>query len=133
MCTSDGGRKSVHHPPTPTIHAQAATYTTTHQIHTCLNSMHIMGGNNNTLTSSCLFIHPSYLSYFFSCVDLHPNQHDEMRSMQYCCCSRFFEAHQLSQGVRSHSHDTSFMHIDVSLFYSYTVVAETHFVIVTVP
>jgi hypothetical protein len=36
-------------------------------------------------------------------------------------------------GVRSHSHDSSFMHSDVSLFYSYTVVAETHFVIVTAP
>jgi hypothetical protein len=35
--------------------------------------------------------------------------------------------------VRSHSHDSSFMHSGVSLFYSYTVVAETHFVIVTVP
>jgi hypothetical protein len=35
--------------------------------------------------------------------------------------------------VRSHSHDSSFMHSDVSLFYSYTVVAETHFVIVTAP
>jgi hypothetical protein len=35
--------------------------------------------------------------------------------------------------VRSHSHDSSFMHSDVSLFYSYTVVAETHFAIVTVP
>jgi hypothetical protein len=35
--------------------------------------------------------------------------------------------------VRSHSHDSSFMHSDVSLFYSYKVVAETHFVIVTVP
>jgi hypothetical protein len=35
--------------------------------------------------------------------------------------------------VRSHSHDSSFMHSDVSFFYSYTVVAETHFVIVTVP
>jgi hypothetical protein len=35
--------------------------------------------------------------------------------------------------VRSHSHDSSFMHSDVSPFYSYTVVAETHFVIVTFP
>jgi hypothetical protein len=35
--------------------------------------------------------------------------------------------------VRSHSHDSSFLHSNVSLFYSYTVVAETHFVIVTAP
>jgi hypothetical protein len=35
--------------------------------------------------------------------------------------------------VRSHSHDSTFMHSDVSLFYSYAVVAETHFVIVTAP
>jgi hypothetical protein len=35
--------------------------------------------------------------------------------------------------VRSHSHDNSFMHSDVSLFYTYTVVvAELYFVIVTV-
>jgi hypothetical protein len=35
--------------------------------------------------------------------------------------------------VRSHIHDSSVMHSDVSLFYSYTVVAETRFVIVTAP
>jgi hypothetical protein len=34
--------------------------------------------------------------------------------------------------IRSHIHDSSFMHSDVSLFYTYTVVAELYFVIVTV-
>jgi hypothetical protein len=43
------------------------------------------------------------------------------------------DMHWCPSHVRSHSHDSSFMHSDVSLFYSYTVVAETHFVIVTVP
>jgi hypothetical protein len=33
---------------------------------------------------------------------------------------------------RSHSNDSSFMHSDVSLFYTYTVVAELYFVVVTV-
>jgi hypothetical protein len=34
--------------------------------------------------------------------------------------------------VRSHSHDSSFMHSDVLPFYTYTVVAELYFVVVTV-
>jgi hypothetical protein len=37
-----------------------------------------------------------------------------------------------TEGVRSHSHDSSFMHSDVLTFYTYTVVPELYFVVVTV-
>jgi hypothetical protein len=35
--------------------------------------------------------------------------------------------------VTSHRHDSSFMHSDILPFYTYTVVAELYFVVVTVP
>jgi hypothetical protein len=65
----------------PTTHAQSATYTTTHQIHTCLNSTHLTRGNTQEYDNSLA-------SHIFSLLSMCTHINTMKRNTQYCCCSR---------------------------------------------